>query len=254
MEAVRIDPNNGHAWFTVGTHHYNAGRLEDARHNYARAERAFGADDAPPELAYAHARTLAAMADRGGDKPDEERALRLDALRHLESAPDSADTHVLAARQHERLRDPAAADLEYRAAIRSEPRDVRAYALLGAMYLDHGFEDEGLVVLRRGTEVRPDDPRVWTALGRGQAIAHAFEASVEAYDHALALDEAAYDARFGLAMAHLELGHWFEATSTFEAYLRKPPLDRPIHVRVAEHRLAELHLAAFASGRSPLDP
>jgi tetratricopeptide (TPR) repeat protein len=250
-QALRIDPNNGHAWLNLGIFHYAEGRHSEARRALLRAAE-FGTPESAAELSHARALVLIALADQEVPESPEERALRTEAVELLENGADArGPSQILAGMQHEILGDFAAADAAYRRAIVLVPDDVRAYVRLGGLYADQGFTESAATVLELATTRFPAAPEAWIGLGRARAVEHDDEGAVAAYRRALEINEWADDASFGLGMALAELGQTDDAVRQLEAYLDRAPHGRAAHLRVSERRLAALHLEQVT--REPAD-
>jgi len=106
----------------------------------------------------------------------------------------------------------AAAEADYRAVLRDDPRDADALHLLGVLAAAQADFPAAIDLLRQALAVRPDMPMLHNNLGNALAKAKQFEAAAASYRRAIELAPDYAEAHFNLATALSELKDHLSAT------------------------------------------
>jgi tetratricopeptide (TPR) repeat protein len=130
----------------------------------------------------------------------------------------------------EKLDQPEKADAEFRKTIELKPTYSPAFVELGNMYIDYGFANVAMVILKTGSEVNDKDARMWNGLGRAYLSLNQPKEAIDAFSKAKAIDPDMVDALYGLGMAHAELRQRNEARDNLNLFLQKAGGDTPPHV------------------------
>lgn len=138
----------------------------------------------------------------------------------------SADPQSLSAQEQEEV---------LRAAIRANPQDVEALALLGRYLARTGRELEGVVLLERAIAVDGADPRLWTSLG--EALVNLNEEVTpqarRAFAEANRLDPSLPEPAFFLGVAAYEAGDRNAAADAWADILGRLDPDDPFRRAIA---------------------
>lgn len=141
----------------------------------------------------------------------------------------------------EKLDQPEKADAEFRKTIELKPTYSPAFVELGNMYIDYGFANVAMVVLKIGAQINDTDARMWNGLGRAQFELGQMNEAIDAYAKAKAIDPDGVDALYGLGMAYAELRKRKEARENLELFISKAGQDtRPDLVKAARDTVARM--------------
>ncbi len=143
--------------------------------------------------------------------------------RAVEAGPSQADVHCDLGNAWFTSGDYAQAEECYRAALDIDSGHVLAGLNLGTVLRDQGRHEEAVVHLVQLTDCRPNDPRVFNALGA--ALVHAGDglAAMEYLGHAVDLAPENADIRNNLGLAlHLE-GQFDEAIAAYDHAISLDP-------------------------------
>ncbi len=102
-------------------------------------------------------------------------------------AAESAPT-INAARGHHETGELGAAEADYRAILRAQPRNAVVLHLLGVLLLQTGRIEEALTQLETADRLSPNEPDILNNLGEGERLSGNLEAAESAYRNALALE------------------------------------------------------------------
>jgi len=121
------------------------------------------------------------------------------------------------------LRDSAAAQAEYRAALAVDPGSAPAHFALGVSLEQEKRYAEAQAELARATELAPDDTAAWVALGAARAGAGDRANALAAYDTALKLAPTLWTAHAGRADVLDGEGRIDDAIASYEQALKTTP-------------------------------
>jgi tetratricopeptide (TPR) repeat protein len=142
----------------------------------------------------------------------------------------------------EKLDQPEKADAEFRKTIELKPTYSPAFVELGNMYIDYGFANVAMVILKTGSEVNDKDARMWNGLGRAFLSLNQPKEAIDAFSKAKAIDPDMVDALYGLGMAHAELRQRNEARDNLNLFLQKAGGETPPHiVKAAQDTLQRMN-------------
>jgi tetratricopeptide (TPR) repeat protein len=133
------------------------------------------------------------------------------------------DTQLaIALRQTGRIED---ALLRLKRAIKRRPPYAAAFHELGGLLLSIKRHDEAAETLRRGLEIAPMMPELSIRLGHVFLLRRNFADAKVAFARALGISPGSYDAQFGMAKAHQEVGEPHAAAGYFRRCLVSRPDD-----------------------------
>ena len=147
--------------------------------------------------------------------------------------------------------DPAGAMTEFQRVVRTTPDYYPSYYGMGVVLQEIGRHDEAIRAFTTAYEARPDDVAVRVRLAQSLRQTGDPAASLGHYDAVLAIDPAVIDARFGQAMAHVQLGQYSRAKDLFEAAMLEFPEELGFPHALARI-LAAAPDAAVRNGRRAL--
>jgi predicted O-linked N-acetylglucosamine transferase (SPINDLY family) len=131
------------------------------------------------------------------------------------------------------LLSPATNELEqHRRAVRLNPRDANAHALLGVALLKQRQLDEGVAGLRRALELNPKVKGLHAVLAAALFELGQYEDAAAAYRQALRFQDAA-DLHQGLADALVRLGRHVDAESSARRAAELAPKDLAVLLSLA---------------------
>ncbi|HYG08376.1 MAG TPA: tetratricopeptide repeat protein, partial [Pyrinomonadaceae bacterium] len=232
--------------------------LQSQPQNTAAARADFmQARDSMPNAPSSHVNLAAvALAER---KPDEalghyERALALDAanfdalnglinlyasqgrfdLAHARvdqataARPNTASLYFLKSVIYGKQQDAAQAEAALRHTLQLDPGFIPALNALGSLYINTNRPDEAIAEFRRMSEKRPDDPTPYMLIGMVEDGRKNYDASTEAYKHALTINAENVFAANNLAWNYAEYGkgNLDEAVRLAQGVVQKFP-DEP---------------------------
>jgi len=149
----------------------------------------------------------------------------------VERSPDNHKAHYHLAVANDRLDQPGAADASYRACIELEPRYVACFVGLGQMYVDYGYPDVALEVLKAGAKVNETRASIWSALGSVYRASSKYADAVEAYEKARDLAPDTPGVWFDLGMAYADQRRRKEAIEALLQFLQLADDTVPEHLR-----------------------
>jgi tetratricopeptide (TPR) repeat protein len=193
------------------------------------------ARDLMPNAPSSHVNLAAvALAERKADEAAEhyERALQLDAAsfdalnglinlytsqgrfdqaharvdQAIAARPDTASLYFLKSVIFGKQRDAQQAEAALRRTLELDPNFVPALNALGSLYVNTNRPDEAIAEFRRMGEKRPDDPTPYMLIGMVEDGRKNYDASTEAYRHALTLNAENAFAANNLAWNYAEYG------------------------------------------------
>ena len=151
-------------------------------------------------------------------------------------APDSAEMHMIMARELGRQGNPANAIAQYREAVRLNPMLPGAHFELAEQLrassdpaLNAQAEDE----YKAAIQVNQYDEKSWRQLGGIMAGKGDLKTAEENYRKALALQPQDSDAKTGLAIVLISLNRTSEAISLLESALKDDPTNTVAHYRLS---------------------
>ena len=151
-------------------------------------------------------------------------------------APDSAEMHMIMARELGRQGNQASAIAQYREAVRLNPMLPGAHFELAEQLrassdpaLNAQAEDE----YKAAIQVNPYDEKSWSQLGGIMAAKGDFKTAEENYRKALALQPQDSDAKTGLAIVLISVNRTSEAISLLESALKDDPTNTVAHYRLS---------------------
>jgi tetratricopeptide (TPR) repeat protein len=151
-------------------------------------------------------------------------------------APDSAEMHMIMARELGRQGDQTNAIAQYREAIRLNPMLPGAHFELAEQLrassdpaLNAQAEDE----YKAAIQVNQYDEKSWRQLGGNMAAKGGFKTAEEDYRKALALQPKDSDARTGLAIVLISMNQTNEAISLLESAVKDDPTNIVAHYRLS---------------------
>jgi len=133
------------------------------------------------------------------------------------------DTQIaIALRQAGRIEDALS---RLRRATKRRPPYAAAFHELGSLLLSLKRYDEATETLRRGLEIAPMMPELSIRLGYVFLLRRNFADAKVAFARALGISPGSYDAQFGMAKAHQEVGESDAAAGYFRRCLVNKPDD-----------------------------
>jgi tetratricopeptide (TPR) repeat protein len=151
-------------------------------------------------------------------------------------APDSAEMHMIMARELGRQGNQANAIAQYREAVRLNPMLPGAHFELAEQLrassdpaLNAQAEDE----YKAAIQVNRYDEKSWSQLGGILAAKGDFKTAEEDYRKALALQPQDSDAKTGLAIVLISINRTNEAISLLESALKDDPTNTVAHYRLS---------------------
>ena len=129
----------------------------------------------------------------------------------------------------------AQAESELRAAVALSPLSIQPHNRLGRLLVNQGRLDEAEEQFRACIRLAPS-PETYDFLGMINIRRRAWEEAVRAFQAALSLDAADYNAHFGLGYIYKATGRMTEALSQYQAGLVSNPTDAPALAEVQKLR------------------
>jgi tetratricopeptide (TPR) repeat protein len=283
----------GEAWAVAGDIHERAGRLHQSLDAYnesieadstridallgagrvlladrpadalTRFESVIEREDAA-ELMLASGRAAAQEARLGAARAmldldrDQEARSMLENL--VEELPEDAELVRWLGRSQELLDEPAAAEQNFREAIRLAPAEFAGYLFLARLYQSLHRDVDAIAVLDSARGAVAETAEMREGLGTYELGLNRIEAAITEFRRALALDANMPAARFGLGCALRRHGEYDEALAAFDELARIDPghpgmaLERGqlFEARGESDRAVEYYTVALAE--SPDDP
>ena len=143
-------------------------------------------------------------------------------------SPKVATPHLLLGELHERAKDLAGAEREYKLALSIEAESSDALALLSNLYMSQNRFAEAEGSLRQFLRSQPQDVTARLQLGRVLAAGNKHEDAVAEYEKALQLKPTDADAARALADSQLALKRYPAAVSTLTMLASKSPNDAEV--------------------------
>jgi tetratricopeptide (TPR) repeat protein len=233
--AVRLYPEFGAAWYSLGLALRNLGRLDDARESLTRA-REFGTrwpGVADPVLARVRALREDANALLARGLTLEREGDLAGAIREHEAAvaanPDLAQAHVNLTALYGRQQQWAKAEAAYRDALRLGYRGADAHYNHGIALLLQGRTGEAAAAFEQAVAANPQHAGAWHNLGQLAERAGSLDEALVRYRRAV--DAVPTDAamRFNLGRMLIAAGRPREAVPQFETLAQADAPD-PRHV------------------------
>lgn len=102
--------------------------------------------------------------------------------------------------------DYSVAELEFREALKQEPKTVEAMIGLGATLSMLEKDEESEQSFLAALAISPTNARAWRGLGVARAGLGNHKGAIEAFEKAVSLEPQNPEARFGLGMAYVQTG------------------------------------------------
>jgi tetratricopeptide (TPR) repeat protein len=152
------------------------------------------------------------------------------------------------------LGDLPGAEAACRSTLASDPGDVQALALLGAVFLAQQRFGEADTTFADVIELEGEEPSHWVNLGTARRGLGQFDKALAAYGRAAALGEKGLDFYFNLGVTHLDRGDFESARAVLGQARALAPRDAEVALRYAQacYRLlrSDAAIAALADWRS----
>jgi len=146
----------------------------------------------------------------------------------IAARPNTASLYFLKSVIYGKQRDAQQAEAALRRTLELDPDFVPALNALGSLYVNTNRPDEAIAEFRRMSEKRPDDPTPYMLIGMVEDGRRNFDASTEAYRHALTINAENAFAANNLAWNYAEYGkgNLDEAVRLAQGVVQKFP-DEP---------------------------
>jgi TolB-like protein/class 3 adenylate cyclase/Flp pilus assembly protein TadD len=170
--------------------------------------------------------------------------------RALELDPGSAEAHaglgnVLVMYEH----DWPAAEREFHRALELDRGYAPGLHWYAVYLLAIGEPERAIATIRRASEMEPLNVLMRTAHGRVLYFAHRYDASIEAYRSALAMDPGYVNAHLGLGLAYVQERRPAQAVAEYQRVLDLPGGRQPVVTALLAHALAVSGRKAEARAR-----
>ena len=126
------------------------------------------------------------------------------------------------------------AETSYRAAIKADRADSRAYVNLAQLYIDTGEIEKAETVLTDALKVNPRDVQAHNLLGNICYGRDSYNAARHHYMRALAVDPDCYDAHWNLVATCFLLNKEDEALEHCRSYIELAPENEARNIRRAK--------------------
>ena len=260
-KALEKDPKNYQAWFDLAFALNGMGRVEDSIHAYRQSVAAkpdvfesnlnlglmlvrFNSPEAERYLRAAT--TLKPAVDAGGDHVAEGQARAWVALARLlestkpeealqaygkasELLPKDPDPHLSAGLLHERRKEFAAAETEYKKVLAIDPDSTEAAIGLTNLYMKSGRIGDAEPLLRTLAAKRPDDAGIRLQLGRALEAEGKKDDAIAELQAALKASPNDADLQHELADLYASTGKNDLAEASYRALLATRPNDADLH-------------------------
>lgn len=113
------------------------------------------------------------------------------------------------------------AERAYNLAAKLEPKDWRAFAGLGNIYLDQGRDEEAIAPYRRAVELKSKSPEIFEALGDVYFRLGRYEESIEASSESVRLDGTRPGPFWTLTWVNLTMGKSEEAGNNATTFVSR---------------------------------
>ena len=117
----------------------------------------------------------------------------------------------------------------YRSALKREPKNFRAWNLLGVLYYQRGRFDDAVSSLRRALALNLDYAEAHNNLGLAQAALKRLDIGVKSYRRAIELKPDYADAHMNLGSALRDLGQRDEAAASYRRAVQFAPNSADAH-------------------------
>lgn len=134
---------------------------------------------------------------------------------------------------HEKMGRIPEARSWYTKALETDPILSDAWYGLGICDELEAKYDDSVMHIRKALEFMPDSEEYWCSLGEVYAKMGNSEAAIEAYQHALDIDEGYYEARIDMAVSELALGNTQKAFSLIDKGMALHKGESDFHYRLA---------------------
>ncbi|MDB5984957.1 MAG: hypothetical protein JWR16_10 [Nevskia sp.] len=138
-----------------------------------------------------------------------------------------------AALEHFRLGRIDAAEQASLKALRRQPRDTRALAVLGLVHNARGAYRDAAAVFQRLTKLEPTEIPHWVNWGTALRADGDFERALAAYRQALALGDEGPSLLFNLGLLHLDRTEYSEAQTCLARACARAPRDAELRYHFA---------------------
>ncbi len=143
----------------------------------------------------------------------------------LEIDPTYSQAALYLGRTYNALFDEAKAEQYFRKAIEIDPDYVEAHASFAGMLLDIGNTDEAIRQLNTAVERDPTYAMSWYLLAEAYRLKEAYPQSIEAARKSIQLTPNKAEAHFWLAESLRLNGHYDDAKSEYQQYLKLSDFD-----------------------------
>ncbi len=146
--------------------------------------------------------------------------------------------HLLLANFHQRKKEAAETESEYRKAIDAEPKRTGGYKSLGYFYIGEKRYDDAIVQFRKYVELDPKNPDALDSYGDVFFNQGKYDEAIEKYNAALFLDKNFSPSIYQLGSCYEKKGMNAKAVETYQWYLSVAPAGR--FAEAAKKKIKEL--------------
>jgi tetratricopeptide (TPR) repeat protein len=134
--------------------------------------------------------------------------------------------HILLANFHQRKKEFAEAEDEYKKAIDAEPKRTGGYKSLGYFFIGQKKFDEAIIQFKKYIELDPKNPDALDSFGDALFNQEKYDEAIEKYNAALSLDKNFPPSIYQLGACYEKKGMNAKAVETYQWYLSVAPAGR----------------------------
>ncbi|WP_176736442.1 tetratricopeptide repeat protein [Oligoflexus tunisiensis] len=149
--------------------------------------------------------------------------------------------HLLKAKAHQALKQYKLASEEALAAIRENRNSLEARITLAAIYQDAGLVEKSYEVLHKSVAMAPKHPRFLTIMGHMALDGGKFDEALQKFEASLQLDAFQDEARSGVVVASVLLGHNKQAKENLKLTMQPGKVAHYAQLRVLQLAKAGRH-------------
>ena len=146
--------------------------------------------------------------------------------------------HLLMANYHQRKKEFAEAEEEFKEAISVAPEKTGGYKSLGYFYISQGKFEPAIAQFKKYVEIDPKNPDAYDSYGDALFAQEKFDAAIEKYNFALSLDKSFSSSIYQLGACYEKKGMKAKAIETYQWYLSVDPSGR--NAESAQKKIKEL--------------